>query len=86
MLIALIDILIFLITGGLLITIIARIPTPLNIVCGVVVGIVLAIIAGALFSWTSVFLILYILWMLLIVGGLFGFRAWLRSSKSAHRR
>ena len=86
MLVALIDILIFLITGGLLITIIARIPTPLNIICGAVVGIALAVIAGALFTWTSVFLIFYILWMLFIVGGLFGFRAWLRGSKPAHRR
>lgn len=85
MLIALIDILIFLVTGGLLVTIIARIPMPLNIIGSVVTGIVLAIIAAALFTWTSVFLILYILWMLLIVGGLFGFRAWVRSSKPAHR-
>jgi hypothetical protein len=86
MLIALIDILIFLITAGLLVTIIARIPTPLNLVTGIVTALILALIAGAMFTWHSVFMILYLLWMILIIAGLFGLRYWLHSSRSAHSR
>lgn len=86
MLIALIDILIFVITAGLLVTIIARIPTPLNLITGLLTVFVLALIAGAMFTWHSTFMILYILWMILIIAGLFGLRYWLRSSHSAHSR
>lgn len=86
MLIALIDILIFVITAGLLVTIIARIPTPLNLVTGLFTALILALIAGAMFTWHSTFMILYILWMILIIAGLFGLRYWLRSSRSAHSR
>ncbi|WP_407891301.1 hypothetical protein [Lacticaseibacillus sp. N501-2] len=80
MLIALIDILIFVITAGLLVTIIARIPSPLNLVTGLLTTLVLTLIAGAMFTWHSTFMILYILWMLAIIAALFGLRYWLRKS------
>ncbi|WP_390404773.1 hypothetical protein [Lacticaseibacillus jixiensis] len=84
MLIAIVDILIFLITGGLLVTVTARIPNPLNVVCGVVCAIVLTIIAHALFAG-SVFVILYAVWMFAIIIGLFALRWWLhQSSRKQH--
>ncbi|MFD1484333.1 hypothetical protein ACFQ5J_03690 [Lacticaseibacillus baoqingensis] len=78
MLIVLIDLLIFLITGGLLITIIARIPRPLNIVAVAIVGLILVLIAGKFFTWHSAFMILYLLWVILVIVGLFGLRYYLR--------
>ncbi|MCI1985614.1 MAG: hypothetical protein LKJ69_02405 [Lactobacillus sp.] len=78
MLIALIDLLIFLITGGLLITIIARIPRPLNVIAVVIVSLCLLLIAGKLFTWSSGFMILYLFWIILTTGGLFGLRYYLR--------
>lgn len=84
MLIAIIDILIFLITGGLLVTVVARIPNPLNLVCGILCAIVLTAIAHALFAGSG-FVILYALWMFAIIIGLFALRWWLhQSSRKRH--
>ncbi|KRM88269.1 hypothetical protein [Lacticaseibacillus thailandensis] len=71
-----IDILIFLIVGGLLFTVTTALHEPLNLIVAVIIGCVIAAITLVLFSW-SWFLLLLALWMVLIVGGLYGLRGYM---------
>ncbi|MFD1393626.1 hypothetical protein ACFQ3L_08625 [Lacticaseibacillus jixianensis] len=76
------NILIFLITGGLIATTTARLNRPLNFGVTGLVFIVLATLAFKLYGlgWFSV---LYVLWMAGVFGGLFWLRGYLRGEKKA---
>lgn len=72
-----VDILIFLIVGGLLLTVTTALHQPLNLVVAGIVSLVMAGITFVLFSW-SWFLLLLVLWMVLVVLGLYGMRGYIR--------
>lgn len=72
-----VDILIFLIVGGLLFTVTTALHQPLNLIVAAIVSLIVAVISFVLFSW-SWFLLLLVLWMVLVVLGLYGMRGYVR--------
>ncbi|WP_203624382.1 MULTISPECIES: hypothetical protein [unclassified Lacticaseibacillus] len=76
------NILIFLITGGLLATTLARLKQPVDYVVTGLVALILLLLASKFFGW-GWFTILYLLWMVAIVAGLLVLRTYLRAEKKA---
>lgn len=73
----LLDILIYLITGGLFITITARLRAPLNLVVAAIVWLLLIGVSTALNGFGA-FTVCLALWCVIMVGGLYGLREYLR--------
>ncbi|MFD1440005.1 hypothetical protein [Lacticaseibacillus hegangensis] len=78
----LLNLLIFLITGGLLAVTTARLKQPLNYIVTGLVALALLIFASKFYGlgW---FTFLYLVWMVAVVGGLLFLRAYLRAQKKA---
>ncbi|KRM56366.1 hypothetical protein [Lacticaseibacillus sharpeae] len=75
-----IDIIIYLIVAGLLAVVIARLSQPLNLVVAAIIVLLVLIIALKLFG-VGIFSLLLLVWMLLVIGGLYLLRGYVRSGR-----
>lgn len=75
------DLLIFLITAGLMLTIIARLRPPLNLIIALATAVILIGVSAKLNGLLSGFTLSFILWLAVIIGGLWWYQRWLRNTK-----
>lgn len=79
----LIDIIIYILVAILLTVLIARLKSPLNLIAAGLVGLIIAIVAAKFFG-LGVFSLLLIIWMVLVVGGLYALKNYFRSQHRGH--
>jgi hypothetical protein len=75
-----IDILIYLVVAALLAVVIARLSQPLNLIIAALIVLTVMVLAFKLFGF-GIFSMLLTVWMLVVIGGLYVLRGYIRSGR-----
>lgn len=79
----LIDIVIYILVSALLLVLLLELPQPLGIIADALLALIITLISGKMFGF-GVFTLLLLLWMLVVVAGLYGLRFYYRGKKHRH--
>ncbi|WP_155286715.1 hypothetical protein [Lacticaseibacillus zhaodongensis] len=79
----LIDIIIYILVSVLLLVLLLELPKPLGTIAAVVLALIITMISGKMFGF-GVFTFLLVVWMILIIAGLYGLRYYYRMQKHRH--